>query len=221
MNISCVIPVHNAERYLSEALDSALAQDWPLHEIIAVDDGSTDCTAGILRAYQNRIKIVAQPHSGVSAARNTGLRTASGDVFAFLDADDIWPAGRLSALAGALKADASTDIVAGLVEILDQRTARPQVKEDLRTLHRLHLVGSMLIRRTVFERVGLFNESLKVAEDTEFIMRARHRKIAFTRIDVTSLVYRLHPGNISQDVTRIQSSTLDAFRALSLMRRSK
>jgi glycosyltransferase involved in cell wall biosynthesis len=221
MNISCVIPVHNAERHLPEALDSALAQDWPLHEIVAVDDGSTDGTAGILRGYRDRVTIVAQPHSGVSAARNTGLRAASGDVLAFLDADDIWPVGRLSALAGALMADASADIVAGLVEILDQRTARPQVKEDLRTLHRLHLVGSMLIRRTVFDRVGPFNETLKVAEDTEFIMRARHRNIAFTCIGVTSLVYRLHPGNISQDVNRIHSSTLDAFRALSLMRRSK
>jgi glycosyltransferase involved in cell wall biosynthesis len=221
MNISCVIPVHNAERYLSDAIDSALAQDWPLHEIVAVDDGSTDGSAAILRGYQDRIRIVTQTHSGVSAARNTGLRAASGDVLAFLDADDIWPVGRLSALAGALMADASADIVAGLVEILDQRTARSQAKEDLRTLHRLHLVGSMLIRRTVFDRVGLFNESLKVAEDTEFIMRARHRKIPFTCIDVTSLVYRLHPGDISQDIDRIHSSTLDAFRALSLMRRSK
>jgi len=221
MDISCIIPAHNAERHLAAALESVLAQDWPLHEIIAVDDGSTDSTPDILHRYRDRVSTVTQSHAGVSAARNVGLRTASGDVIAFLDADDIWPAGRLAALAGALAADASADVVAGLVEILDQRTAGPRMKEDLRTQHRLHCLGSALIRRSVFDRVGPFNESLTVVEDTEFIMRARDRNIVFRRIDVAALVYRLHSGNISQDVARNQSSTLDAFRTLSLMRRSK
>lgn len=220
MRISCIVPVHDAERHLAAAIDSVLAQDWPLHEIVAVDDGSTDRSAEILAAYAGRVIIVTQPHAGVSAARNTGLRHASGDVIAFQDADDLWPPGRLRAMATALAGDPAIDVVAGLVEILDQREAKPKVRETLDTMHRVNM-GAHLIRRRVFDRVGLFNESLEVSEDTELVMRMRRLGIAIAQIDTVALIYRLHAGNISGTVDRNQSNTLDALRTLSLMRRGR
>jgi glycosyltransferase involved in cell wall biosynthesis len=220
MRISCIIPVYNGERYLSEALDSVLAQDPQLFEIIVVDDGSTDGTAAILNAYAGVIRVVRQSNLGAAAARNTGLREANGDVIAFLDADDIWPAGRMRILADELESDAAADVVAGSVEILDQRPAKPAGREDLRTIHRIHCVGSLLSRRSVFDRVGAFNEALRVVEDTEFIIRARDCGIAFKLIDIVSVIYRLHENNISRDINRNQSSTLDAIRSVMRRRRA-
>jgi glycosyltransferase involved in cell wall biosynthesis len=221
MRISCVIPVFNCERYLSEALDSVLAQDYPLSEIIVVDDGSTDGTPAILQARADAIRVITQQNLGVSAARNAGIRAASGDAIAFLDSDDIWPAGRLKALVDAAERDAAADVTAGLVQMLDRRPAKPALKEDLGTKHRVHCVGSLLIRRSVFDRIGAFDEMLRVVEDTEFIMRARYGGIAFRMIDTVSLIYRLHEDNISRDIDRNQSATLDAMRSLLRRRREK
>lgn len=220
MRISCIVPVYNGERYLSEALDSVLAQDRQPFEIVVVDDGSTDGTAAILQAYAGSIRVIRQHNQGAAAARNAGLRETTSDVIAFLDSDDIWPTGRMKVLAEVLERDAAADVAAGLVEILDQRPAKPAAREDLRTLHRVHCVGSLLMRRSVFDRVGGFNESLRVVEDTEFIMHARDRGIAFKLIDVVSVIYRLHAGNISRDINRNQSSALDAIRSVMRRRRA-
>jgi glycosyltransferase involved in cell wall biosynthesis len=221
MRISCIIPVFNCERYLAEALDSVFAQDLAPSEIIVVDDGSTDGTADVLRAYAGSIRVVRQPNLGVSAARNAGLRAAAGDVIAFLDSDDIWPAGRMRALAASLAADDGADVVAGLVEILDQRPVKPAVREDLRTIHRVHLMGSTLMRRSVFERVGGFDEALRVVEDTEFIVRAREGGIRFKTIDAVSVIYRLHETNISRDLGRNHAAALDAMRSALRRRRGR
>ena len=221
MNISCIIPVHNGERYLAEALDSVLTQDWPGAEIIVVNDGSTDGTTAMLKGYGGAIQVVEQPHLGVSAARNRGIRIATGDVIAFQDADDIWPAGRLRAMAEALDADTSADIVAGLVEMRDERRVKPALRENLATLRRLHHMASLLIRRSVFDRIGLFDESMRVAEDTEFVMRARQRGITFKLVDQLALIYRLHGESLSQDIGQNQSAALEMMRSLSLRRRAK
>jgi glycosyltransferase involved in cell wall biosynthesis len=219
MRISCIIPIFNAENFLVESLESILSQQWPLYEVIAVNDGSTDRSAEMLKKYANVITIIEQRRHGIAAARNTGLRHASGDVIAFQDADDVWPQSRLKSLAQSLNVDPHVDCVAGLVQIRDERPVKPRFKEDLRTSHRLFLLGSLLIRRSVFDRVGPFNEKLKVVEDTEFIMRARQRGVLFRLIDIVSLIYRLHADNISKDVDMIQSNTLDALHVISLNRR--
>jgi glycosyltransferase involved in cell wall biosynthesis len=219
MTISCIIPLYNAEKYLAETLESVIAQDWPLHEIVVVNDGSTDGSVGVLDRYRKDIRLVEQPHSGIAAARNRGLREATGDVVAFQDSDDIWPANRLRRLAESLQVDPLVDIVAGLVEILDQRTVRPSHMEHLETAHRLFSLPSMLIRRRVFAGVGLFNENLAVVEDSEFMMRCRQLSISVKKVDIVSLIYRLHGNNISQDIDRNFSNTLDALRVVSSARR--
>jgi glycosyltransferase involved in cell wall biosynthesis len=220
MRTSCIIPVYNGERYLSAALDSVLAQNPRPLEIVVVDDGSADGTAAILQAYASSIRVVRQRNLGVAAARNAGLREIKGDVVAFLDADDIWPTGRMKVLADELEGDAAADVAAGMVDILDQRPVKPAAKENLSTMHRVHCMGSLLVRRSAFDRIGWFNESLTVAEDTEFIMRARDRGIVFKLMDVVSVIYRLHENNISRDINRNQSSALDAIRSVMRTRRA-
>ena len=89
---SVIMPVYNGEKYISTAIDSVLAQtcgDW---ELIVVNDGSKDGTAKVLEAYADnpQIRIIHQPNGGVSVARNRAMQEATGDYFAFLDADDLW-----------------------------------------------------------------------------------------------------------------------------------
>ena len=219
MRISCIIPLYNAEKYLAETLDSVIAQDWPLHEIIVVDDGSTDDSRRVLDRYADFVRLIEQPHAGVAAARNRGLRAATGDVIAFQDSDDLWPPGRLRRLAESLEDDASVDIVAGRVEVLDERAVKPRATERLETMHRPMMLASLLIRPGVFGRVGFFNERLNTTSDTEFIMRCRRLSIPSKKIDATTLVYRLHTTNISRDIDRNFSNTVDALRVISSMRR--
>ena len=88
--VSCIIPVFNAERFLDEAVRSALAQTYPALEIIVVNDGSTDGSEAVLAKYQSRVACILQPNRGEAAARNTGVRAARGEFVAFLDADDMW-----------------------------------------------------------------------------------------------------------------------------------
>lgn len=215
MKISCIIPVYNSESYLEAALDSVLSQDWPLHEIIAVDDGSTDTSASLLRRYEPAVAIVTSRHAGIPAARNAGLRQASGDVIAFQDADDLWPPGRLKVMAELLEHEPSVDVLAGLVQIRNERSVEPA---DMTTRHRF-LLASLLIRRGVFDRIGPFNEELEVGEDTEFVMRARHKGISFKLIDQVAMIYRLHSTNISQNVGRNHSNALDALRVITQLKR--
>jgi glycosyltransferase involved in cell wall biosynthesis len=89
-NISAVIPAYNAEQYISRTIDSVLCQTYPANEIIVVDDGSTDRTAEIVKAFGDKVRYIYQENAGVSAARNTGTQAANGELIAFLDADDEW-----------------------------------------------------------------------------------------------------------------------------------
>ncbi len=86
--ISCVVPVFNGERFLAEALDSILGQTYTRTEVIVADDGSTDGTAAVLDRYAARVRVVRQLTAGPASTRNLGLRAATGEFVAFLDADD-------------------------------------------------------------------------------------------------------------------------------------
>ena len=93
--ISVIIPNHNYGRYLSQAIESVLTQSYKNIELIVVNNGSTDNSLDILRNYENRIRLIDQANLGQSGARNSGLANATGDLVAFLDADDFWESSKL------------------------------------------------------------------------------------------------------------------------------
>ncbi|MBK6510381.1 MAG: glycosyltransferase family 2 protein [Haliea sp.] len=93
--ISVIIPSYNCGKYLVEAIESVLSQDYPRIELIVIDDGSTDDSQQLLRAYVDRLTYKSQPNAGIAAARNAGFKLATADFVAFLDADDIFTPGRL------------------------------------------------------------------------------------------------------------------------------
>src|SRR6266481_1321163 len=102
-NISVIIPTHNRAGLLQNAIESVLRQTYPVHEIIVVDDGSTDGTRTVVSKYENNrpgstmvVRYIFQEQQGVAAARNTGIENSTGDWLAFLDSDDLWLPEKLS-----------------------------------------------------------------------------------------------------------------------------
>ncbi len=121
--VSTIIPAYNAERTIAQAIDSALSQDFENHEVVVVNDGSTDSTAAILKRYGNNIQVITQRNSGLSAARNAGVRRSTSDYLAFLDADDIWVPGKLKTMVSALERHPLASLVFSEYSYLDRNGA--------------------------------------------------------------------------------------------------
>mgnify|MGYP001267181171 CR=1 FL=1 len=187
-SISVVVPAYNAERYLAEAVDSVLNQAVPPGEVIVVDDGSTDATGDIARSFGPPVRVMTRPNGGIGAARNSALSEVTGDLLAFLDADDVWPIDRTGLLVERLESDGSLDGVFGaVVEFGEGIEDKPAVPAPL--------ASSMLIRRASFERVGPFREDIRVGEFIDWYARADERGLRFAQIGAVVLRRRLHETN--------------------------
>lgn len=212
--LSVVMPCYNGAAYLAEALVSALQQAPAPDEILVVDDGSTDGSAGIAEGFIAGVRCVRQEHQGVAVARNHGLSLARGDFIAFLDADDLWPAGSLAARRAVLDTHPEVDIAAGLV----RQFISPELPDEIRrTLtcpdetSRGRLVGSMLIRRHVFERIGDFNPSFQIGEAIDWVARADLAGLTSQTLDEVVLLRRIHTSNTT---TRLRNEKGDYLRVL-------
>ncbi len=117
---SVVIPAYNAAATLARAIESVRAQTWPAHEVIVVDDGSSDATAEVAARFGDEVRLTRQPNQGVAAARNRGAREASGDWLAFLDADDWYAPDRLRLHAEWIAEDPTLDFLTGDYEYRDE-----------------------------------------------------------------------------------------------------
>ncbi len=182
--VSVIIPTFNRAWALQEAIDSVLAQDYPALEIIVVDDGSTDRTPQLLAGYADGIKVIRQANSGVSAARNTGIRAARGRWIALLDSDDIWLAQKLSSQMDYL--DAKPGLLICQTEEIWIRNgrrvnpARKHTKAEGMIFEKclpLCLVSpsAVVMHKKLLEEVGLFDESLPACEDYDLWLRVSCR----------------------------------------------
>lgn len=210
--VSVIIPVYNAERFLLEAVESIQRQDYQPMEIIIVDDGSTDSSASLISTLGDDIRYISQENQGPSAARNQGLSMAHGNVTAFLDADDIWPQGRLHMQLERLQQDPNLEVVLGrtqYVGLLSAHRGKIRFEGPDNTAIIMHL-GSALIRKSTFEKVGNFDESLPCYEDLDWFLRAREKGVSMLILKHITLQYRMHDGNYS----RTQSSEQGLMRVL-------
>ena len=210
--VSVIIPVYNAKRFLLEAVESVRQQDYQPMEIIIVDDGSTDSSAALINNLGDDIRFFSQEHQGPSAARNQGLAMARGDVIAFLDADDLWPRGRLHLQLERLLQDPNLEVVMGRTQyfgLLSVLRGKIQFEGTDNTAIVMHL-GSALFRKSTFEKVGNFDESLPNYEDLDWFLRAREKGVSMLILKIITQRYRMHEGNYS----RTQSSVQGMMRVL-------
>ena len=216
---SVIIPVLNGERFILGAVRSVLDQLDVEDEVLVVDDGSTDGTRALLDVPDRRLKLLAGPRSGPSAARNVGLHAARGELIAFLDHDDAWPAGRHAVLRGALVADETVDAAAGRIQILVEPDGAVGGYGHLHGQFGASLPWTCLFRRGIISKAGLFDESLRYGEDVDYYLRLLEAGMKLCHCDHDALVYRRHSGNATNaGPSHAQTSLTLVARKLSRLR---
>ncbi len=183
--VSIIIPTFNRLPMLKEAVDSVLAQDFEDFELIIVDDGSTDGTADKMIKYGGRVKLLRHnDNRGVSAARNSGITHAKGKYIGFLDSDDLWVKGKLEIQVSFLDENPHYPLCyTDEIWIRKGKRVNPMLKhtkysgwifEKCLPLCTIS-PSSVMMRKTLFSRVGLFDEALPVCEDYDFWLRVSTR----------------------------------------------
>lgn len=221
-SVSVIIPTYNHAAFLAESLGSVFGQKLRPHEIVVVDDGSTDDTGEVLRVYEGRIRALRQSRRGVAAARNAGAAVASGALLAFLDADDAWLPEKLEQQVARLGTDSEIGLVhCGVAEVDGQgRLLRTRldgmegwVSREMLLFRRGVILGggsAAVVPRAVFERVGGFDEGLSTSADWDLYYRiARRYRVGF--VPELLVRYRIHGGNMHRNVHAMASDMLRAY----------
>ena len=210
--VSVIIPAFNRAEYIKETVNSVLAQDYPSVQLIVVDDGSTDGTYEILLGYaeQDKLKLLTHPgreNKGQSAALNLGLKAATGEFIAILDSDDLFLPGKISAQVNYLDSHPQVGLVYGMGEAIDG---------EGRWIYDIHSVDhkepndpnavlldcyfllpqNALVRRSVYDEIGGFEEDFRAAQDHDMLVRiAETTRFGF--IPIKLFQYRRHGDSIS------------------------
>lgn len=226
LSVSVVIPNYNYGRFLNEAIESVFAQSYPCSELILVDDGSTDNSLEIAERFGSKIKIIRQKNQGVGMARNTGAKKSTGDIIAFLDADDYWAVDKIQKQVSCFEKDAEVGLVTcGMHEFGMNGHAEQQflksdegwIADKIVTFDgNLIASGSAIaIRRDIFEKTAGFDErkDLHPSEDWEFCYRvATISKIGF--VPEALVHYRNHGNNGHLKIPKMENAMLLAFEKI-------
>lgn len=218
--VTVIVPAFNEAAYIRSALASAVGQHHPPLEVLVIDDGSTDETAAIARSFGPPVTCVSQGNRGPSAARNHGVRLARGHWLAFLDADDVWPAGRLRAMLDTAAREPHAECVFGLVQqfrAVDAGATR-SVGEPLPGICN----GGMLVSKLAFDRIGSFDEDLTLADFMRWYFRVQELGVRTATCAEVVLYRRLHganhgvrnQGSRTDEYMRVLKASLDRRRAL-------
>jgi glycosyltransferase involved in cell wall biosynthesis len=212
---SVIIPVRNGSNFLAEAIESAMLQLNPADEILVVWDNSDDDTKSVLmRLKDPRIRAIKGPELGVSGGRNTGLAAASGEFVAFLDHDDLWPAGRHLKLMHVMLNDPTVDVVFGRMRIRLDPGATPWpwiLNLDGRHVPGPNL-GTGLFRSRILRQLDGFDESLRFGEDVDYFLRLREIGMKIALCEVDGLIYRRHAMNCTNNQLAVQQSVFEVIK---------
>jgi glycosyltransferase involved in cell wall biosynthesis len=218
--VSVVIPCYNGAAYLEEAIESVLTQDYVPLELIVVDDGSEDESAAVACQYPE-VRLLSKPHSGVGATLNVGVRYASGDLLAFLDADDRWLPGKLALQAQVLKGDPGVDMVFGHIRQF-QQSGRSGDAEILLGTQPGVAKSSLLIRRNTFLQVGCFTEDPALHDFIDWYARALEVGLRACVLPDTVAERRIHDHNMGRRETEAQRQRyLNTVRATMARRKAR
>lgn len=218
--VSTVITTYNQSQFLPGAIDSVLTQSYPGVEVIVVDDGSSDDTPEVAQQYGERVRYIRQQNRGVSAARNTGFRAATGEYINFLDSDDFFLPTKIERQIRVFNARPEIDLVhCGFYEV-DENCNRLKKVTTFPSNHILRelavdcflQVHAPLVRREWFDRVGLFDEHLpwqgQYCEDWELWLRMAKAGCQFAYTSEPLIAYRLSEGSQMTSVEKMEWGSL-------------
>lgn len=221
--VSVVMPAYNRAAYIREAIESILAQTAGRHEIIVIDDGSTDDTAAVARACGPAVAVHSQPNQGIGAAINHGLRLATGEWLAFLDSDDLWTPSKTADQLAWLAAQPGVDLVFGhCEEFVSPEIPIGQISLGTRAggSRPTQTYCTLLARRETFMRIGGFDEKLVLGHFIDWLARAKALGLSDGMVPETVLRRRIHGNNITMkrradyaDYLKVLKSHLDRSRA--------
>lgn len=216
MKISVVIPSFNQAEFIAEAIDSILNQTHPVDEILVVDDASTDNTRQIIRNQYPSVRLlINKTNQGPSYSRNCGIAASTSDFVTFLDADDLLPYDKIQWQYEFLIQHPNIDMVAGFGDYFfsdqisksDRRRAYLEGKPHFNVY-----LAAFLIRRYVFDRVGMFNVEMRLSEDQDWYMRTREAGISLHIEEKISLNKRVHNANTTAGISFKNSGFIHALR---------
>ncbi len=205
--VSVIIPAYNGDRYIVQAVESALAQTFTDLEIIVVDDGSTDETHQVLEPYLDRIRYVYQENAGVAAARNRGIQEAKGEFIAFLDQDDFFFPDKLAAQIALFRQQPSLGIVNSGWRIVNHQGEKisdikaweyfPKLDLETWVVQMPILPSAMIFSRQWLELVGGFNSEFDSVDDADLILRLAELGCEAAWLPQVTVAYRQHDQNVS------------------------
>lgn len=201
--ISVIMPVYNGEKFVSQAIESILRQQYQSLQIIVVNDGSTDHSENILRQYEDSITYIEQENGGPPSARNRGLKEANGEYITFIDQDDIWHPDKLEIQLLEFEKHENLQIAIGFSLKLPFSSPDDLNPESLkkRSIFNL-LLGSSLIKKSAFEITGNFNKLMLVGDDTDWFIRARENQLPISVHRDLVFYHRLHENNFTKKTDR-------------------
>jgi glycosyltransferase involved in cell wall biosynthesis len=212
--VSVIIPCYNQARFLAEAIESVLGQDYPDKEVIVINDGSPDNVREVASQFEGRIIYVEQENRGFSGARNAGIRSAGGSYVAFLDADDVYLPSALSTMISYLDSHADTTLVCGdsllfnetgTIGLKSTRSGAPKNMANFRweTVGYCATSSTVIVRSSCFDKAGFFEETVKEGGEDwlMWVKLSLHFNMAYINRPLTR--YRLHGSNATSDIERI------------------
>jgi glycosyltransferase involved in cell wall biosynthesis len=218
--VTVVIPTYNRSLLLLEALASVFSQTFQNFEVVIVDDGSTDDTASVLKPHASQLHYVKLPHGGEASARNRGIREARTRYVAFLDSDDLWEPQFLESVIGHLNKHPEIALVSTVCQVFPGGMRRPRLSSPIVHGHcypllyarNLVTASAVVVKRSCFEQIGFFNETLDQATDYDMWLRiAKIYQIAILNEPLCR--WRAHTGNASRSEVRHRECALQVVSA--------
>lgn len=213
-SVTVIIPVKNGERFLAQAINSVLEQDYRPFEIIVVDGQSVDRTAEIAQSFQE-VRYIYQIRHGIADAWNVGIDAARGEFIAFLSHDDPWTPNKLSVQVNYLVNNPEIQYTIARVKFFLEPGCRIPPgfrKELLENDHVGRIMETLVARRSLFDLIGKFNPDLTTAEDVDWFARANDKDVPMTIIPKVLLHKRVHDTNLSMNVPTNNRDLLKALR---------
>ncbi|MGH9172559.1 MAG: glycosyltransferase family A protein [Acidimicrobiales bacterium] len=195
VDVGVALPVFNCERYVVAALESVLAQTYPVSDVVVVDDGSADTSYPLALGVGHPVRVVRQEHAGVGVARSRAVNLVRGEIVVLMDSDDLLTSDSIGTRLQVILDNPDVDIVYGQIRSFTECVGGVPVPLD--RPRPAHTPGAMMVRRSAFDRVGPFTAGLRVAEGLDWLLRAHEVGLREATVEEQVQWRRVHGANNS------------------------